>query len=119
MRDIRFNQGFALNRERLGAMLRCIGAGQATSDESVGTFMGVNPHMVEGYRGWLCKTGLGSATSTTYTLSPLGKILLRYDPELSLSSTQWLLHFFLVSQQDRKSTRLNSSHSQISYAVFC
>src|SRR2546427_8370277 len=23
------------------------------------------------------------------------------------------------SQQDRKSTRLNSSHSQISYAVFC
>src|SRR2546430_13660837 len=24
-----------------------------------------------------------------------------------------------VSRQDRKSTRLNSSHSQISYAVFC
>src|SRR2546427_9113952 len=26
---------------------------------------------------------------------------------------------FLVKGQDRKSTRLNSSHSQISYAVFC
>src|SRR2546427_4626182 len=25
----------------------------------------------------------------------------------------------LVSPEDRKSTRLNSSHSQISYAVFC
>src|SRR2546430_13263859 len=25
----------------------------------------------------------------------------------------------LVQQKDRKSTRLNSSHSQISYAVFC
>src|SRR5256886_10125703 len=25
----------------------------------------------------------------------------------------------LVERQDRKSTRLNSSHSQISYAVFC
>src|SRR2546427_8643933 len=25
----------------------------------------------------------------------------------------------VVGQQDRKSTRLNSSHSQISYAVFC
>src|SRR5688572_33400468 len=25
----------------------------------------------------------------------------------------------LFGQQDRKSTRLNSSHSQISYAVFC
>src|SRR2546427_1171305 len=25
----------------------------------------------------------------------------------------------LIGQEDRKSTRLNSSHSQISYAVFC
>src|SRR2546427_8865911 len=25
----------------------------------------------------------------------------------------------VVSERDRKSTRLNSSHSQISYAVFC
>src|SRR2546430_12095658 len=25
----------------------------------------------------------------------------------------------ILGQQDRKSTRLNSSHSQISYAVFC
>src|SRR2546430_10291216 len=30
-----------------------------------------------------------------------------------------LLVFLVVSNQDRKSTRLNSSHSQISYAVFC
>src|SRR5688572_31510093 len=28
-------------------------------------------------------------------------------------------HFFANSRRDRKSTRLNSSHSQISYAVFC
>src|SRR2546430_9892853 len=28
----------------------------------------------------------------------------------------WALHLLLL---DRKSTRLNSSHSQISYAVFC
>src|SRR2546430_16348384 len=27
--------------------------------------------------------------------------------------------YFLIEPQDRKSTRLNSSHSQISYAVFC
>src|SRR2546428_9911389 len=26
---------------------------------------------------------------------------------------------FLIATQDRKSTRLNSSHDQISYAVFC
>src|SRR5688572_32112538 len=30
-----------------------------------------------------------------------------------------LEHAVVVLEQDRKSTRLNSSHSQISYAVFC
>src|SRR5688572_31383836 len=29
------------------------------------------------------------------------------------------LHALLLEVEDRKSTRLNSSHSQISYAVFC
>src|SRR2546430_6020021 len=29
------------------------------------------------------------------------------------------LEHLCVDEQDRKSTRLNSSHSQISYAVFC
>src|SRR2546430_8115513 len=29
------------------------------------------------------------------------------------------IHNVYVASQDRKSTRLNSSHSQISYAVFC
>src|SRR2546430_10528374 len=29
------------------------------------------------------------------------------------------VHPELLARQDRKSTRLNSSHSQISYAVFC
>src|SRR5690606_41122994 len=28
-------------------------------------------------------------------------------------------NFFMVSRKDRKSTRLNSSHVKISYAVFC
>src|SRR5687768_17902651 len=30
-----------------------------------------------------------------------------------------LMHLFSVPPQDRKSTRLNSSHGYISYAVFC
>src|SRR2546430_14488874 len=30
-----------------------------------------------------------------------------------------VLRRFFTERQDRKSTRLNSSHSQISYAVFC
>src|SRR5688572_30994549 len=39
-----------------------------------------------------------------------GKLLVRL-------RTGWALAF--AQLQDRKSTRLNSSHSQISYAVFC
>src|SRR2546427_2509693 len=33
--------------------------------------------------------------------------------------TSGLHHLTLSARTDRKSTRLNSSHSQISYAVFC
>src|SRR2546430_6049970 len=37
--------------------------------------------------------------------------------EIGWSRRDEILH--CVATQDRKSTRLNSSHSQISYAVFC
>src|SRR3712207_7946648 len=56
---------------------------------------------------------------------------LRSDPQRTLRSaallelgadllerTGWVKHTFEYSQ-DRKSTRLNSSHANISYAVFC
>src|SRR3712207_2347532 len=35
------------------------------------------------------------------------------------NSTQWTVEFCVNIDQDRKSTRLNSSHANISYAVFC
>src|SRR2546430_11149588 len=38
-------------------------------------------------------------------------------PEMTASTRGW--PFRARSIEDRKSTRLNSSHSQISYAVFC
>src|SRR5256886_4685202 len=37
----------------------------------------------------------------------------------SMPALALTISFITDSQQDRKSTRLNSSHSQISYAVFC
>src|SRR3712207_7196875 len=37
----------------------------------------------------------------------------------SLSNLLWQTHFGLSVSADRKSTRLNSSHANISYAVFC
>src|SRR5688572_673399 len=41
-------------------------------------------------------------------------------PYLLRAAQQWEREeLFYIVKQDRKSTRLNSSHSQISYAVFC
>src|SRR5690349_23773161 len=41
------------------------------------------------------------------------------DPELRVDLGQVVLHGPRTEEQDRKSTRLNSSHVEISYAVFC
>src|SRR5688572_30923291 len=41
------------------------------------------------------------------------------DPQAIALRGRQLLNLDSEEEQDRKSTRLNSSHSQISYAVFC
>src|SRR2546430_10677935 len=65
-----------------------------------------------------------TATTEIYTLSlhdalpiflDLTAIALKRDPELS----NFTGRVSDSGEGDRKSTRLNSSHSQISYAVFC
>src|SRR2546430_12851868 len=56
------------------------------------------------YRG---STGIGAAPDTIFTM--------RDDPDDK--ARRWL--DAVGRWGDRKSTRLNSSHSQISYAVFC
>src|SRR2546430_9124468 len=52
----------------------------------------------------ICRGRATAATATTLS---------------SLSSGRSLSRRRSLSERDRKSTRLNSSHSQISYAVFC
>src|SRR3712207_7685307 len=50
----------------------------------------------------------------------LTEILLRREHELAADVVELALpHAVLRDQLDRKSTRLNSSHANISYAVFC
>src|SRR2546430_11163847 len=83
-----------------------------------------------------------TATTEIYTLSLHDALPISVEPEL----TEWVIHEGVAERmqkiieraqklvpmsaahepspefelrQDRKSTRLNSSHSQISYAVFC
>src|SRR3989440_1006665 len=41
------------------------------------------------------------------------------DPELQSQAEDGIRDLIVTGVQDRKSTRLNSSHDQISYAVFC
>src|SRR5438876_8863207 len=51
----------------------------------------------------------------------VGRLLLRGPKDLRIDEDQRLLRLVLLGevQGDRKSTRLNSSHPSISYAVFC
>src|SRR2546430_17276170 len=63
-----------------------------------------------------------TATTEIYTLS-LHDALPIY-PNFTgagrcLTDAEGRYRFVTIRQRDRKSTRLNSSHSQISYAVFC
>src|SRR2546430_10050193 len=70
-----------------------------------------------------------TATTEIYTLSlhdalPISTLPqgFRYDPEHGAAVEPLRTALQCVTPepaQDRKSTRLNSSHSQISYAVFC
>src|SRR5690625_6557867 len=55
-----------------------------------------------------------ATTATSVSLGPLEDRVMR-----ALWSTQAELSAREVRDQDRKSTRLNSSHVAISYAVFC
>src|SRR5687768_18186253 len=57
-------------------------------------------------------TGRGAADED-HPLRELGKVLVEAPPEPHATAVA------KVQVQDRKSTRLNSSHGYISYAVFC
>src|SRR3712207_8901858 len=57
-------------------------------------------------------------TESSVDLAAHGWTLINYPERLSYSATPPDFGS-LVVQRDRKSTRLNSSHANISYAVFC
>src|SRR2546430_12062728 len=56
---------------------------------------------------------------TTLFRSYFGAAVLGFGDVLRRSAQTLVTQFRLGDTEDRKSTRLNSSHSQISYAVFC
>src|SRR2546430_13451129 len=67
-----------------------------------------------------------TATTEIYTLSlhdalPICSRIRNWQPRPALRTAIWpeCASTMPRAMEDRKSTRLNSSHSQISYAVFC
>jgi hypothetical protein len=102
MRDFKFHNNFTLNRDRLSAMLRCVVEDPVAAKETIAAAMGVNPYMVEGFRGWLCKTGLGTFERKNYTISSFGQMVARYDPYLEQPGTLWGLHYHLAASQQEE-----------------
>src|SRR3982751_6994013 len=58
-----------------------------------------------------------TATTEIYTLSLHDALPISTWPSLGIA--EWIPPMQIYDATDRKSTRLNSSHDQISYAVFC
>src|SRR5690625_6349721 len=82
----------------------------------------VSPHMASVFGGGDEKINLAATIITLYSLASLiGSYLAGAFSDLWGPQRVMLLGLvvWLVKQQDRKSTRLNSSHVAISYAVFC
>src|SRR2546427_6050661 len=52
-------------------------------------------------------------------LSPSGRVPVLMDEGMAIWDSLAICEYLAEKFPDRKSTRLNSSHSQISYAVFC
>lgn len=103
MRNLKFHQGFKLDRERLATLVRCISDSETTSKKAAATYMGIGEPAAEGCIGWLMKTGLGTAQRGAYMLTPLGALIASHDPHLSQPSTLWLLHYYLVTEHDERS----------------
>src|SRR5256886_11672950 len=72
---------------------------------------------------WLRVRRAGSLQATTrqanHTVNSVTESYKNDSAQRGVSKVDEFIFALLRSQRDRKSTRLNSSHSQISYAVFC
>src|SRR5688572_31366062 len=65
------------------------------------------------------RAGAGAALATVQHVHVAVRRVLEVEAEQVENSSNCYVDVLYGGERDRKSTRLNSSHSQISYAVFC
>ena len=92
---------FSFDRSLASRLLQCIAEGQATSEEAIGSYVGVNPYKVgsDRFPRWLLHMGLVTREGKSYKLTTFGELTYRYDPTLIRESTLWLLHYYLTTNQ--------------------
>src|SRR5688572_32058470 len=71
------------------------------------------------FRYWVCTEGVRDAIHFSFTASAPSAHLSSHTASVPCMLSHPQLSALRGTPLDRKSTRLNSSHSQISYAVFC
>jgi len=99
-----FYQNFNLDLQRLGRALSCIHADHEMGHAALAQCMGVNQPVAEGFSAWLRHTGLATIqTHNKYQLTPFGELTSQYDPSLADIGTQWVLHYYLATDNIEKS----------------
>src|SRR2546430_7957020 len=74
---------------------------------------------LSGWQDWRCHVATFCGQMTTHQSCARGPINGAATPTQRCCACAYIRLYFGPLPPDRKSTRLNSSHSQISYAVFC
>jgi hypothetical protein len=100
-----FYGNFNLNLQRLSRALACIQESPALTQKELANCMGVNQPVAGGFSHWLRHTGLVSRRegSRSYELTPAGALIAEHDPALTDLGTQWLLHYYLATEQEERS----------------
>lgn len=94
---------------RLSGALRCVEEYPTSSQKALARCMGVNQPVGASYSNWLRHTGLvkvekkSGSSSRSYQLTPVGALIAEHDPQMADLGTQWLLHYYLATDQEKRS----------------
>ncbi|MGB0383771.1 MAG: DUF4007 family protein [Ardenticatenaceae bacterium] len=110
-KTVGFYGNFNLNLQRLSRALACIQESPTLNQKTLANCMGVNQPVAAGFSHWLRHTGLVSRSevalasqgSRSYELTSVGALIAEHDPALADLGTQWLLHYYLATEQEERS----------------